>query len=161
MSLERVSHCHPSVTTTYDPVSYRTVFFSSAPIGVPFLEELVKDRRFDLVGVVTMPDAPSGRGMKMQENVIKQCSQELELLATEDIQTPNSLRLDSKKYADEVQQFKQRIEAKQPDMYVVIAYGKLLPKWLLELPCFGTINVHGSLLPKYRGASPLQSVFLN
>ncbi len=55
----------------YDPVSYKVVFFSSAPIGAPFLEALAKDDRFDVTGVVTMPDAPAGRGMKMQENVIK------------------------------------------------------------------------------------------
>ena len=160
MSVERVSHCHPAATKTYDPASYRIVFFSSAPIGIPFLEEITEDKRFDLVGVVTMPDAPSGRGMKVQENVIKQHSQKLELLTT-DIQTPHSLRLDSKKYAEEAKEFKQRIEAKQPDMCVVIAYGKLLPKWLLDFSHFGTLNVRGSLLPAYRGASPLQSAFLD
>jgi len=55
----------------YDPDHYRVVFFSSAPIGVPFLQALFGDKRFEVVGVVTMPDAPSGRGMKLQENVIK------------------------------------------------------------------------------------------
>ncbi len=61
----------------YDPVSYNIVFFSSAPIGAPFLEALVKDDRFDVTGVVTMPDAPAGRGMKMQENVIKTTAKKL------------------------------------------------------------------------------------
>jgi methionyl-tRNA formyltransferase len=55
----------------YDPEFYKVVFFSSAPIGVPFLEKLDSDPRFEVTGVVTMPDAPAGRGMKMQENVIK------------------------------------------------------------------------------------------
>ena len=61
----------------YDPSSYKVVFFSSAPIGAPFLEALAKDDRFDVTGVVTMPDAPAGRGMKMQENVIKTTAKKL------------------------------------------------------------------------------------
>jgi len=55
----------------YDPDHYRIVFFSSAPIGVPFLEELAKDKRFEIVGVVTQADKPVGRGLQMQENIIK------------------------------------------------------------------------------------------
>jgi methionyl-tRNA formyltransferase len=70
--MERVSSCVPRYEKQYDPSSYRVVFFSSSPIGVPFLQALAEDARFDLVGVVTMPDAPVGRGMKLQENIIKQ-----------------------------------------------------------------------------------------
>ncbi len=55
----------------YDPDHYRIAFFSSAPIGVPFLEELAKDKRFEIVGVVTQADKPVGRGLQMQENIIK------------------------------------------------------------------------------------------
>jgi len=141
----------------YDPEFYKVVFFSSAPIGVPFLEKLVSDPRFDVTGVVTMPDAPAGRGMKMQENVIKTKGKDI----TQNIQTPNSLRLDSKKYADEAKQFQQRLTEKKPDFLVVIAYGKIIPKHILDIPAFWPINVHGSILPKYRGASPIQSVFLD
>lgn len=77
------------------------------------------------------------------------------------IQTPNSLRLDSKKYAEEAHNFKLRLEAKNPDYLVVIAYGKIIPQYILDIPNLAPINIHGSLLPKYRGASPIQSVFLN
>jgi len=62
----------------YDPEFYKVVFFSSAPIGVAFLEKLHEDKRFDVTGVVTMPDAPAGRGMKMQENVIKTKAKQLQ-----------------------------------------------------------------------------------
>lgn len=75
--MERVSSCVPRYEKQYDPSSYRVVFFSSSPIGVPFLEQLTVDKRFDLVGIVTMPDAPVGRGMKVQENVIKQTAKKI------------------------------------------------------------------------------------
>lgn len=70
--MERVSSCVPRYEKQYDPSSYRVVFFSSSPIGIPFMKHLAEDSRFDLVGVVTMPDAPVGRGMHIQENIIKQ-----------------------------------------------------------------------------------------
>ena len=73
----------------------------------------------------------------------------------------NSLRLNSKKYSEEAHNFKLRLEAKNPDYLVVIAYGKIIPQYILDIAKIAPINVHGSLLPKYRGASPLQSVFLN
>ena len=141
----------------YDPEFYKVVFFSSAPIGVPFLEKLHEDKRFDITGVVTMPDAPAGRGMKMQENVIKTKWKSMKY----DVQTPNSLRLDSKKYGDEAESFQQWLVDKKPDFLVVIAYGKIIPQHILDIPIFWPINVHGSILPKYRGASPIQSVFLH
>jgi len=141
----------------YDPAKYNVVFFSSAPIGVLFLEKLQEDKRFDITGVVTMPDAPAGRGMKIQENVIKKKWKNMQY----DVMTPNSLRLDSKKYSDEAENFQQRLSEKKPDFLVVIAYGKIIPQHILDIPRFWPINVHGSILPKYRGASPIQSVFLN
>ena len=141
----------------YDPEFYRVVFFSSAPIGVPFMQELMQDPRFEVVGVVTQPDKPVGRGLKLQPNIIK--SQALELgIPVEDIQTPN--RINPEK-SIEWKNFFDRLQEKKPDFFVVIAYGKLIPQILLDIPPFGPINVHGSLLPKYRWASPIQSVFLN
>lgn len=77
------------------------------------------------------------------------------------IQTPESLRLDSKKYSEEAHNFKLRLESKNPDYLVVIAYGKIIPQYILDIAKIASINVHWSLLPKYRGASPLQSIFLN
>lgn len=73
----RVLHCTPQPMTKYDPSYYRVVFFSSAPIGVPFLQELAQDKRFELVGVVTQPDKPVGRGLQLQENPIKQAAKAL------------------------------------------------------------------------------------
>jgi methionyl-tRNA formyltransferase len=73
-----------------DPEFYRVVFFSSASIGVPFMQELIQDPRFEVVGVVTQPDKPVGRGLKLQPNIIK--SQALEFgIPIEDIQTPNRI----------------------------------------------------------------------
>jgi len=113
-----------------------------------------------------MPDAPSGRWMEVKPNIIKTEAEKIvanhkENTANEFTQTPNSLRLDSKKYSEEAHKFKLRLEAKNPDYLVVIAYGKIIPQYILDIAKIAPINVHGSLLPKYRGASPLQSVFLN
>ena len=150
------------MSKTYDPVSYRVVFASSAPIGVPFLTALVSNPRFDVVGVVTQPDQPSGRGMKMKANIIKETWREIEDKSLEDfIITPNTLRLKSKKYPEEWTQFQSWLESKKPDFLVVIAYGNIIPQYILDIPTIGPINVHGSLLPAYRGASPIQSVLLD
>lgn len=152
---DRVLHCTPNMQKIYDPEHYRVVFFSSAPIGVPFLEALAADKRFEVVGVVTQEDKPVGRGLKLTPNIIKQTACELGF--QEHIQTPTKINpeksLEGKNFFD-------RLESRKADFFVVIAYGKLMPQSLLDLPIFGAINVHGSLLPKYRGASPLQSVFL-
>lgn len=156
--VERVFSCVWSKEKIYDPEYYKVVFFSWAPIAIPFLHQLKKDKRFDVVGVVSMPDAHSGRSMELKPNIIKI---EAEKINIKSIQTPNSLRLDSKEYAEESHNFKLRLEAKKPDYIVVIAYGKIIPQYILDIPRIASINVHWSLLPKYRGASPLQSVFLN
>ena len=75
--MDRISRCTPGLVKSYDPVKYRVVFASGSPIGVSFLESLVSDPRYEVVGVLTMPDMPSGRGMKMKENVIGAKSHEL------------------------------------------------------------------------------------
>ncbi|MDR2541600.1 MAG: membrane protein insertion efficiency factor YidD [Candidatus Peribacteria bacterium] len=74
---DRILHCTPKMHKLYDPEHYRVVFFSSAEIGVPFLEELAKDQRFEIVGVVTQADKPVGRGLHLQENIIKTKAKEL------------------------------------------------------------------------------------
>lgn len=156
--MDRISRCTPWITKTYDPVKYRVVFASGSPIWVPFLQALVSDPRYDVVGVLTMPDMPSGRGMKIQENVIATTSWELWLT---DIKKPHSLRLDSKKYADEAKNTYDRLQTLDIDILYVVAYGNLLPQHILDIPKIAPINIHGSLLPAYRGASPLQTVFLD
>jgi methionyl-tRNA formyltransferase len=173
--ITRIISCRPSMTKTYDPVSYRVVFASSAPIGVPFLQALAADPRFDIVGVVTQPDQPVGRGLKMTPNIIKTEAEKLQIDAPLEkhssehkggwrgdfVVTPRSLRLDSKKYADDAVSFDSRLKEKNSDFLVVIAYGNIIPQHILDIPTIAPINVHGSLLPAYRGASPIQSVLLD
>ena len=147
----------------YDPDHYRVVFFSSAPIGVPFLERLANDKRFEVVWVVTQCDKPSGRWMEMRENIIKETANklnnsELWILHSEFIRTPTKLNPEK---SEEWRQFAERLKEKNPDLLVVIAYGKIIPQAILDIAKVAPINVHGSLLPKYRGASPIQSTLLN
>lgn len=161
-STDRVLHCTASMHKNYDPDHYRVVFFSSAPIGVHFLEALAQDKRFEVVGVVTQCDKPSGRWMEMCENIIKETAKKInkqENLDSENfIATPTKLHPEK---SEEGYEFSQRIKEKKPDLLVVIAYGKIIPQAILDIPKIAPINVHGSLLPKYRGASPIQSTLLN
>lgn len=159
-TMDRISRCTPWNEKTYDPVKYRVVFASGSPIWVPFLENLISDPRFDVVGVLTMPDMPSGRGMKMQENIIWLKAWELWIDST-NIKKPHSLRLDSKKYAYEAQETYEWIKELNVDILYVIAYGNILPQHILDVPKIAPLNIHGSLLPAYRGASPLQQVFVD
>ncbi|MDR0282976.1 MAG: membrane protein insertion efficiency factor YidD [Candidatus Peribacteria bacterium] len=148
---DRVLHCKGSMDKIYDPEHYRIVFFSSAPIGVSFLEELSKDKRFEIVGVVTQADKPVGRGLHIQENVIKAVAAPLmkgsKGGSAQDIQTPLKINPDK---SLEGKIFYDRLQAKNPDFLVVIAYGKILSQSILDTAHFGAINVHGSVLPKYR-----------
>lgn len=153
---DRVLHCTASMHKTYDPQHYRVVFFSSAPIGVPFLETLAHDKRFEVVWVVTQCDKPSGRWMEMNENIIKEYTKKN--IHHCDIATPTKLNPEK---SEEGKEFAKRLEEKKPDMLVVIAYGKIIPQAILDIARVAPINVHGSLLPKYRGASPIQSTLLN
>lgn len=152
---ERILHCTPSMTINHDPSHYRVVFCSSAPIGVPFLQQLNEDSRFEVVWVVTQPDKASGRGMDMHQNIIKTEAQKLWI---SDIQTPEKLNPEK---SAEGKAFTEWLQEKRPDFLVVIAYGKILPEAILSIPTKWPINVHGSILPEYRWASPLQSVFLD
>lgn len=160
MITERILSCGPSSMSSYDPSKYRIVFASGAPIGKVFLSQLMEDPRYEVCGVLTMPAAASWRGMKIRNNIIATHAESLGI-DTAQIQTPHSLRLHSKKRWDEAKEATDWLEALKPDFLVVVAYGLILPESTLSIPYFGPINVHGSLLPKYRGASPLQSVFLS
>jgi len=159
--LDRVVHCTWSSHKIYDPEFYKVVFFSSAPIWIPFMQELINNKKFEVVWVVTMPDTPKWRGMKMQENIIKkEAKYDNEKKNKKNnyyIKTPIKLRDTTESWKD----FHIRLKSKKPDFLIVIAYGKIIPQSILNIPKFGPINVHGSLLPLYRWASPLQSVFLD
>lgn len=155
---DRVLHCTASMKKHYDPDHYRVVFFSSAPIGVPFLERIANDKRFDVVGVVTQCDKPAGRGMEICENIIKKCTKANEQLKHCNIITPEKLNPEK---SEEGHKFAERLKEKNPDFLVVIAYGKIIPQAILDIPNIAPINIHGSILPKYRGASPIQSTLLH
>jgi methionyl-tRNA formyltransferase len=119
----------------------KLVFFGTPDFAVPSLEALVREH--DIALVVTQPDKPAGRGMKLSEPAVAARAREFGF----EIAQPAKIRDAT---------FLKRIESIAPDIAVVIAYGKILPKQLLEIPRHGFVNVHASILPKYRGAAPIQ-----
>lgn len=106
---------------------------------------------FDLPLVLTQPDRRAGRGMKLRASAVKQLALEQGLQVIQ----PRSLRLDGK-YGDEARAAQEALQAPQIDVMVVAAYGLILPPWVLDLPRYGCINIHASLLPRWRGAAPIQ-----
>jgi len=100
--------------------------------------------------VLSQPDRPAGRGMKLQPSPVKRFAVDHGIPVAQ----PRSLRLDGK-YADEAQAARAALEAARPDLVVVAAYGLILPQWVLELPRLGCLNIHASLLPRWRGAAPI------
>jgi methionyl-tRNA formyltransferase len=121
--------------------SVRTVFMGTPEFAVPFVSALV-DGAFDVVGVVTQPDRPKGRGQTLALSPVKEWALSRHL----PVVSPNSLR------SEEGRGF---LKEWAPDLIVVVAYGKILPEEVLGFPKWGCINVHASLLPKLRGASPI------
>lgn len=105
---------------------------------------------FEIPLVLTQPDRPAGRGMKVQASPVKQFAQEHGIAVAQ----PRSLRLDGK-YPDDAASARAALEAARPDVIVVAAYGLILPQWVLELPRLGCLNIHASLLPRWRGAAPI------
>ncbi len=122
-------------------------------MGTPdFAEESLKsiyDAGYEVVSVVTNPDRPKGRGMKMIASPVK----EFAVSKSIPVLQPEKIRGNV--------EFLEQVKSLNPDIAVVVAYGKILPKELLELPKLGSINVHGSLLPQYRGAAPIQWSVIN
>ena len=110
---------------------------------------------FDIVLVLSQPDRPAGRGMKLQASPVKLLAQSLGVPVAQ----PRSLRLDGK-YPDDAAAARQALLEARPDVLVVAAYGLILPSWGLELPRLGCLNIHGSLLPRWRGAAPVQRAIL-
>lgn len=111
--------------------------------------EAVYNADYEILGVVTNPDKPKGRGMKMVASPVKEFALEKGLT----VYQPEKVRKN--------EEFIEKIKNLNPDVICVVAYGKILPKEILEIPKYGCINVHGSLLPKYRGAAPIQWAVLN
>ncbi len=105
---------------------------------------------FEVALVLTQPDRPAGRGLKLQPSPVKQWA----LAHGLKVQQPRSLRLDGK-YPEDAQAARQALIETQSDAMVVAAYGLILPVWVLELPRLGCLNIHASLLPRWRGAAPI------
>ena len=125
----------------------KIVFMGTPDFAVPSLKALL-DSGETVTGVFTQPDKPKGRGHRLQPPPVKMAAEEYGI----PIFQPVSLRKD---------ETLEELKALEPELIVVVAYGKILPRAVLELPRFGCINVHGSLLPKYRGAAPIQWTVLN
>ncbi len=125
----------------------RIVFMGTPEIAVPSLERLISDGH-DLCAVVTQPDRPKGRGKKLAFSPVKEAAMrhELEILQPEKASQPD---------------FLDRLRELNPDLIVVIAFGQILRKDVLDLPKYGCVNVHVSLLPKYRGAAPINWAIIN
>jgi methionyl-tRNA formyltransferase len=125
----------------------RVVFFGTPGFAVPTLEHLVHSSH-QVVGVITQPDKPRGRGQQVTDGPVKSLAVSLGL----PVYQPSKLAAD---------QFAPAFAEVNADIGVVAAYGKILPDWLLATPRLGLINVHASLLPRYRGASPVHRAVIN
>jgi len=124
---------------------YRIIFFGSPEFAIPSLEALYEKE--EVIAVVTQPDKPKGRGLKPSPSPVKAWASSKGLKVLEPIKLKDP-------------QFIQILKDLSPDLIVVCAYGKIIPKEILEIPKFGCWNIHASLLPKYRGASPINWAIL-
>jgi methionyl-tRNA formyltransferase len=121
----------------------KIIFMGTAELSCASLEKLARQPQFQIITVVTQPDKPKGRDLKQQPPAVKILAQKLNLPVLQPL-----------KARDEG--FISQLRTLQPDLIVAVAYGHILPPAILDLPRFGCINVHTSLLPKYRGAAPIQ-----
>jgi methionyl-tRNA formyltransferase len=128
--------------------SLNLVFFGTPRFAVPTLEKLV-DAGFTVSLVVTQPDKPRGRGMVLALSPVKQRALELGLPITQPEKIKNN------------DEFRARLTALNPQAIIVVGYGRIIPQWMIDLPPLGNLNLHASLLPKYRGAAPIQWAIAN
>jgi len=125
------------------PLSLNLVFCGTPRFAVPTLEKLVA-AGFHVQLVVTQPDRPRGRGMEVTASSVKQRAAGLNLPVAQ----PEKIKSND--------EFRNQLTALKPDAIIVVGYGRLIPQWILDLPPLGNLNLHASLLPKYRGAAPVQ-----
>jgi methionyl-tRNA formyltransferase len=123
--------------------SLNLVFCGTPRFAVPTLEKLVASG-FKILLVVTQPDHPKGRGLELVSSPVKQSALQIGLPITQ----PDKIKTND--------DFRAQLTALKPDAIVVVGYGRIIPQWMLDLPPLGNINLHASLLPKYRGAAPIQ-----
>jgi methionyl-tRNA formyltransferase len=126
----------------------KVVYIGTAEFGVPALAALANSKEHIVAGVVTQPDRPAGRQQKLVASPIKQAAFKLHLK----IFQPEKIKQEA---------VVKQIKYLEPDVIVVAAYGQILPRAILDLPQYGCLNLHASILPKYRGASPIQSAILH
>ncbi len=126
------------------------VVFAGTPEFARVALEAIAAAGHEIVLVMSQPDRPAGRGMKLQASPVKQCA----VANGWPVAQPRSLRLDGK-YPDEAAAARDTLLALKPDVMVVAAYGLILPQWVLDLPAHGCLNIHASLLPRWRGAAPI------
>ena len=126
------------------------VIFAGTPEFARVALESLKRAGFEIALVLTQPDRPAGRGMKLHASPVKQYAREQGIAVAQ----PRSLRLDGK-YPDDAVAAKVQIDTAQADVMIVAAYGLILPQWVLDTPRLGCINIHASLLPRWRGAAPI------
>src|ERR1051326_2684844 len=123
--------------------SLNLVFCGTPQFAVPTLEKLVQFGH-EVKLVLTQPDRAKGRGLELVASPVKQCALRLSLPVYQPEKIKNN------------EELQQRLREIAPDAIIVVGYGRIIPKWMLDLPRFGNINLHASLLPKYRGAAPIQ-----
>jgi methionyl-tRNA formyltransferase len=126
----------------------KLVYCGTPPFAVPTLEAVLAAGH-EVALVVTQPDRPAGRGMQVQVGAVHAAAQRLGLPVVQ----PEKIKKN--------EEFRTQLETIQPDAILVVAYGRIIPDWMLALPRFGCINLHGSLLPQYRGAAPIQWAVAN
>ena len=126
----------------------KIVFMGTPDFAVPSLEALAADDRFTVSAVYTQPDKPVGRKRVLTPPDVKVCAQKLGL----EVRQPDSLKTEDAE---------RELRDLAPDVIVVIAYGKILPKAILDIPRYGCVNIHGSLLPRLRGAAPIQRAVID
>jgi methionyl-tRNA formyltransferase len=126
---------------------FNIIFMGTADFGGPVLEKLAENRE-NKIAVITQPDRPKGRGRKILPTPIKKIALDkgLEVFQPENINDEESIK---------------RMEEFNPDIILVVAYGQILSSHILNIPKIGCINIHGSLLPKYRGAAPINQAIIN
>lgn len=124
------------------------VFMGTPDFAMKSLEAIYNEK-YNVLGVVTNPDRPKGRGMKLNQSPVKEYALEKNIK----IYQPDKVK-DNESFINEIKKL-------NPDVICVVAYGKIIPKEILDIPKYGCINLHGSLLPKYRGAAPIQWSIIN
>src|SRR5450755_2886770 len=128
--------------------SLSLVFCGTPRFAVPTLEKLV-EAGFRIHLVVTQPDRPKGRGLELVASPVKESALRLNLPVTQ----PDRIKTND--------EFRAQLTTLKPDAIIVVGYGRIIPKWMLDLPRLGNVNLHASLLPKYRGAAPIQWAIAN